>query len=98
MARYKVARGTVRAAVNRLVTKGLVVVRGKSGTYVVEKKRITFAAILLHTDQPFHAAVCSGLANCAEKTLPASPKKPEHGTRAFKSTKGQRLKVGGVDL
>jgi hypothetical protein len=31
----------------------------------VVKKPITFAVILPDTEKPFHAAICTGLANCA---------------------------------
>ena len=67
MRRFGVARATVASALDELERAGFVCRRRGSGTYPVIKKPITFAVILPDTEKPFHAAICSGLANCAKK-------------------------------
>ena len=66
MRRFGVARATVASALDELERAGFVYRRRGSGTYPVIKKPITFAVILPDTEKPFHAAICSGLANCAK--------------------------------
>jgi DNA-binding transcriptional MocR family regulator len=64
--RFGVARATVASALDELERAGFVYRRRGSGTYPVIKKPITFAVILPDTEKPFHAAICTGLANCAK--------------------------------
>ena len=66
MRRFGVARATVASALDELERAGFVYRRRGSGTYPVIKKPITFAVILPDTEKPFHAAICTGLANCAK--------------------------------
>ena len=66
MRSFGVARATVASALDELERAGFVYRRRGSGTYPVIKKPITFAVILPDTEKPFHAAICSGLANCAK--------------------------------
>lgn len=68
MRRFGVARATVASALDELERAGFVYRRRGSGTYPVIKKPITFAVILPDTEKPFHAALCTGLANCAKKS------------------------------
>jgi len=66
MKRHGVARGTVRAAIAELLREGLVEVRGKSGTYPVAKKVVTFAVLFPDASSPLATAVSTGLAQRAK--------------------------------
>jgi DNA-binding transcriptional MocR family regulator len=66
MKKFGVSRSTIASVMRELARAGLVQRRLGSGTYPVIKKPITFAVILPDTEKPFHAAICSGLANCAK--------------------------------
>ena len=67
MKKHGVARSTANRVLQRLVSTGFAECRIGSGMYPVIKKPITFAVILPDTEKPFHAAICGGLANCANK-------------------------------
>ena len=64
--KYGIARSTANRVLQHLVSTGFAECRIGSGMYPVVKKPITFAVILPDTEKPFHAAICSGLANCAK--------------------------------
>ena len=66
MKKHGVARSTANRVLQRLVQTGFAECRIGSGMYPVVKKPITFAVILPETEKPFHAALCTGLANCAK--------------------------------
>ena len=66
MKRHGIARSTANRVLQRLVQTGFAECRIGSGMYPVVKKPITFAVILPETEKPFHAALCTGLANCAK--------------------------------
>ena len=66
MKKHGVARSTANRVLQRLVQTGFAECRIGSGMYPVVKKPITFAVILPETERPFHAALCTGLANCAK--------------------------------
>ncbi len=68
MKRHGIARSTANRVLQHLVQTGFAECRIGSGMYPVVKKPITFAVILPDTEKPFHAAICTGLANCAKKS------------------------------
>ena len=67
MKRHGIARSTANRVLQHLVQTGFAECRIGSGMYPVVKKPITFAVILPDTEKPFHAAICTGLANCAKR-------------------------------
>ena len=66
MKRHGIARSTANRVLQHLVQTGFAECRIGSGMYPVVKKPITFAVILPETEKPFHAALCTGLANWAK--------------------------------
>ena len=68
MKKYGIARSTANRVLQHLVQAGVAECRIGSGMYPVVKKPITFAVILPETEKPFHAALCTGLANCAKRS------------------------------
>ena len=68
MKKHGIARSTANRVLQHLVQTGFAECRIGSGMYPVVKKPITFAVILPETEKPFHAALCTGLANCAKKS------------------------------
>ena len=42
--KFNVSRGTIRAAINKLETEGLVTIKAGSGTYILKKYQVKIAA------------------------------------------------------